>query len=174
MSVLSQKDLKRLLSYDPLTGVFTWLHRPDDGTRVTRWHNTRYARKRAGSIDGNGYRGIVIFGVQHYEHRLAVVYMTGAFPDDEVDHADGDRASNIWSNLRLATHAQNQKNQKTPINNTTGHKGVYKNRRKWASEIWCDGAKIRLGVFATVEEAAAARTVAETKYFGEFRRELQA
>jgi hypothetical protein len=47
----------------------------------------------------------------------------------EVDHKDLDGHNNRWANLRLATHSQNMGNQKKRATNTSGHKGVYFNKK---------------------------------------------
>ena len=59
------------------------------------------------------------------------------------------------------------KNIKTPINNTSGHKGVNKIKRsgRWRAYIFYKGKQIHLGVFQNIEEAIEARKAAEEKYF---------
>jgi hypothetical protein len=59
------------------------------------------------------------------------------------------------------------KSDKPQSNNTSGVKGVSydKNRGLWAAEIKIRGKKHFLGRFAKLEDAAAARKLAEEKYF---------
>ena len=103
---ISQAELKARLSYDPETGIFIWLPRDrvhfktDNAWR--RW-NTRHAGKPAGHIDSQGYCNINI-GYRIYKaHRLAWLYMTGAFPDGLVVHKNGLHDENQWANLQLKT-----------------------------------------------------------------------
>lgn len=76
--------------------------------------------------------------------------MTGEPPCDRVDHEDGVRNHNWWSNLRIANNQQNGANSKRKKNNTSGYKGVYwsKQRQKWAAKINVSGRQIHLGFHA--------------------------
>ena len=89
-----------------------------------------------------------------------------------VDHIDCDPLNNRRSNLRLATLAENNRNQRTAKNNTSGYKGVSfdKARGKWRAAIAHDGQRYRLGSFVTVEEAREAYLTASAKLHGEFGR----
>ena len=98
--IITQKELKSLLHYNPETGVFTWIK------RVSRRVNIGDI---AGTID-NGYLRIMIKGKSYRLHRLAFLYMEGEHPIHQVDHKDRLRNNNKWSNLRHATQVQNQHN----------------------------------------------------------------
>lgn len=85
-----------------------------------------------------------------------------------VDHINGNPLDNRRSNLRVATHAQNMANRKSHKNNTSGFRGVYRAKNRYRAEIKHQGKKIRLGSFATAEEAGAAYSCAAKELFGEF------
>lgn len=163
---LTQERLKEVLHYNPDTGVFTRLLR------------NRHARKFGavgtvlGSLKASGYIFIDIDGCRYRAHRLAWLYMTGAFPDFQIDHENNNRSANWWSNLRPATNQQNQANSRCSSNNKTGFKGVYwsKSHGKYAAKINPDRRQIHLGVFESPEDAHEAYAVAAKKYFGEFGR----
>jgi len=66
---------------------------------------------------------------------------------DQVDHANGDKADNRWSNLRPANDTQNRANQGKLRNNTSGYKGVtyYRPNGSWQAQIGFHGKNIYLG-----------------------------
>lgn len=159
--------VEKLLAYDPDSGVFRWrVDRlgGDGGVRV-------YAGSIAGYIDSStGYRKIGIDRKIYYAHRLAVLLMTGRWPQHQVDHENGDRSNLRWENLRPATKAQNMRNKREISNNTSGMRGVHLHRQtgKFQTYITVNKHRVALGFFPTFEEAVAARLAAEAKLFGEF------
>lgn len=163
--------LRELLDYDPETGEFRWRERPLSDfkdQRTTNWWNSKNAGNVAGYITKDeGYRVIGIDAVYYKAHRLAWLGMTGELPD-EVDHINGDRADNRWSNLRRASRAENRQNLKVYKSNTSGVAGVYvcKDRRALAFRpyISVDGKRIWLPRCSSLEEAVAARDAAKAKY----------
>lgn len=90
----------------------------------------------------------------------------------EIDHIDGDGLNNRRSNLRCATTAQNQYNQRLAAHNTSGFKGVswHKRDKAWTANIKFDGRKRFLGYFSTPEDAHAAYCRASAELHGEFGR----
>ena len=62
-------------------------------------------------------------------------------------------------------------NSKLYVNNTSGYKGVYwdKKHEKWLAQITYNKKNIHLGCFDDIEKAIKARADAELKYFGEYR-----
>jgi hypothetical protein len=105
-------------------------------------------------------------------HRLVWLWAHSEWPPDDIDHINGNRDDNRFSNLRLASRTQNNANSQVRRDNTSGVKGVYWNRagRCWQAQIGFQGRVLPLGSFATIEDARNARLAAEQRYFGEFRR----
>lgn len=158
------KEIRRILLYDPRTGMFV--------NKISRGSGAR-----AGTVSGtthrrDGYVHLCIWGRQYKAHRLAWVYMTGRWPRKDVEHKNGIRSSNEWKNLRLANDSENQANAKRRTDNKSGYKGVYfsKSHGKWRATIQVRKKRLRLGVFETVEQAHAAYAAAAKKHFGEFAR----
>jgi hypothetical protein len=176
---ISADVLRQLVDYDADTGVFRWKERtPDmfqDGIKTAAHNCAIWNSKHSGSEAGSpckGYVGIKLFRRPYYAHRLAWLYVTGEWPAGEIDHANGIKSDNRFSNLREATRSQNMGNIRTPAHNTTGVKGVNWHRKnsKWTASIQCAGKSKYLGSFDTKAEAAAAYEQAANDIFGEFKR----
>lgn len=114
-----------------------------------------------GSRSGGSSRSI-------YMHRI----IAGTPSDLEVDHRDGDGLNNRRANLRNDTAQQNRCNQRVNTANTSGVKGVHYDAQtgKWRASIGAQGLTLRLGRFASLEEAASAYAVASADIHGEFGR----
>jgi hypothetical protein len=86
-----------------------------------------------------------------------------------IDHKDGDGLNCRRSNLRSATVAQNQYNQRLSAANTSGFKGVYRvNGKWWRAQIKAGGKMKYVGQFASKIEAARAYDRAARQYWGSF------
>lgn len=166
---LTQDYLCECLHYDPDSGVFTWRHRPRhhfSSERSFRSWNSSYAGRAAGNISKVwGYRMISLCNWPHRAARLAFLYMTGKLPSLFVDHINGIRSDDRWSNLRLVSRAENGQNMARPSDNTSGHTGVSfdRSRGRWRSYIGHNGKRLDLGRFTTIDEAIAARAAAEAR-----------
>jgi hypothetical protein len=91
--------------------------------------------------------------------------MTGEFPD-VIDHKDGNRLNNKWSNLRSVTLKENAQNVRPSKNSSSGVVGVSPyNGTKWRAWITVDYKHIHLGVYETLDLAISARKNAELSYF---------
>jgi len=152
---ITQKELKKLLHYDPYSGVFTHLKK----------RGKRKVGDVAGCEDNNGYIVIWVNGKLYRGHRLAWFYVYGIWPL-EVDHKYHIRNDNRINKLRAATRKENCTNVSLSISNTSGVTGVYwrKEGRKWKSAIGVDGESINLGHYFDKFEAICARKSAENKY----------
>jgi hypothetical protein len=161
---VSQERLKQLLSYSLDTGLFYWL--------------VNKGRARVGDVAGkiNPKDGYLYIGIdnKHYPaHRLAFLYVVGVFPPQEVDHINGLRLDNRYSNLRHATPSQNQHNKGVYSNNTTGFRGVIyiEANDNYSAVIQVKGQKrIRVTGFKTPEEASKKYQELAAQLHGEYRR----
>ena len=138
--MITAERLRGLMTYDPDTGVLAW---SDTGAEA-------------------GYRGVYrqvgIGGRLYYAHRLAWLYMTGEWPEADIDHANGDRLDNRWENIRAANRSENNQNLGQRSDNKSGFKGVWWNRanRNWSSQIQVRGKRYCLGNYPTAEQAYSA------------------
>lgn len=173
MKTLAIEALRALLRHDPETGKLYWLPRDvslfaDTPTRTAEhacnWWNARFAGQEAfTATSGSGGRHGKIFGSLYYAHRVIWALHHGAWPTEDIDHEDGDRAANVIGNLREADHRENMQNKALYRTNKSGHHGVSFHQRKnrWESYITVDGKRKHLGTFTTLEAAIDARRNAE-------------
>lgn len=142
---LTVERLKELLEYNLDTGVFTW--------KVPRGRGMG-AGSIAGSSNKYNYRQIGVDGKLYLAHRLAWLYVHGKWPDNGLDHINGDNQDNRISNLRDVDHVVNSQNQrKASRNSSSGLLGAFKKDSHWISQIQVNGKIVRLGTFLTPEEA---------------------
>jgi hypothetical protein len=71
-------------------------------------------------------------------------------------------------NCRFATRNQQLVNRRIMGNSNQPYKGVGPSGKRWSARITIDGKRIRLGCYATAEEAAKAYDKAAREAFGEF------
>lgn len=166
----SPEVLRQLLRYEPDTGKLFWKERPEHMFPRARdcaaW-NARHRDKEAFTTVGtSGYAEGRVFRVLLRTHRVAMCIVNGEWPPHEVDHINGNPLDNRLSNLRLATRAENGRNQKTPSDSSSGEIGVsfFKRDGSWQARISTGGKNIHLGYFPTKEEAVAARKSGERRF----------
>lgn len=148
-------DLKTVLSYDPITGVFT---------RRKPW-GSKTIGDMPGSISSHGYRQIGVFKSTYAAHLLAWLYVYDEWPTKIIDHINRDKLDNAISNLRLSDYSANAHNTNLRKTNNSGIKGVCFNKnyvsKPWVAYIMLNGKRTHLGMFSSLDEAAEARRKAE-------------
>ena len=155
---ITQAELKTLVDYNPVTGIFT--HKKSyygSGGKVGR---------PAGSLCSKGYVIIRLNKKNYKAHRLAFLYMTGKFPENQVDHINGNKSDNSWENLRAATQSENMCN----IPSKDIVRGVYFNKKtqKWVVSISKNNVRYNIGSFTDLELAELVAIEAKDKYHKEF------
>lgn len=138
-NTLTHSKLLQLVVYDPDTGLFF--------------------RRKSGELmgwDSGYYLRAYVAGKKYYLHRLAWFYVTGSWPELEIDHINGDKFDNRFANLREATRSQNRYNTRVRRDSKSGFKGVeYISRlNNYRAVICIAGVRHRLGHYETAEEAA--------------------
>jgi hypothetical protein len=167
---LTAKELRRRFRYVKSTGLFI------RKIAVTGWNGG--VQDPVGSIAGclsksDGYVYTAVEGRQYLVHRLAVLYVTGEWPKNEVDHRNGIRHDNRYSNLRQVTVNQNRQNSLGQRKRKGPYPGVYeveraKTANKFVAQIKKDGKVHYLGTFDSDSDARKARVKAEVRMFGAY------
>ena len=158
MTMVSQKYLKDILSYDPDTGLFHWII---NRTGVT-------IGMQAGSINKQGYVRIEVDGKSYAAHRLAWLYVYGYMPSkvEYIDHIDRTKDNNQIDNLRIANHSENKLNSGLPKNNKTGYKGVQMHGERFRAQTTINSKRVHLGTFDTALDAYNAYVKAVQSHHG--------
>lgn len=147
-------ELRRLVHYEPMTGVFL---------RKVRVGNSTQVGDVAGSKNNQGYVMMYVGGSIYAAHRLAWLYMTGSWPK-KIDHINGVRDDNRFSNLRAADNAINNQNRRRANgNNKLGLLGVTRCGDKYRATIHAAGKKLHVGLFVSPQEAYSAYLVAKRR-----------
>jgi hypothetical protein len=157
----SISELQDMLRYDPETGLIYW---------IQSTHGRRLYQP-AGTKCKDGYLGICLNGPRIRSHRIAWALYHGEWPENQIDHINGDKSDNRIVNLRKATNSQNGKNLPIKSNNKSGYPGVFFRSNKWRVQIKVDHKSISLGSYSDFDEAVKVKKEAEAKYFGKWRRQ---
>lgn len=161
--------MKTLLDYEPTTGRFTWKPRPPHLFNTVRdcqaW-NTRFAGTEAGAVKSNGYRYLRVLGEDYLAHRVAWLFITGAWPTLDIDHINRRRDDNSAANLRELSNLENHQNMSVYSSNSSGTPGVSwcNTVKRWKARITVRKRRISLGYHDLKKDAIAARLAAELKY----------
>lgn len=152
--MITQKELKEILHYDPETGIFTRKSKPTYNAKIG---------DPVGSVD-HGYLRINVIGKRYYAHRLAWLYMYGEWPNI-IDHIDANKENNRIGNLRNVDFSGNMMNGRISRCNKTGIVGVAwdKFRKKWRVEISANLKANNLGRYDDFFEACCVRRSAENR-----------
>ena len=156
----SIEELRKLLYYEPDTGLFRW--------NVDRRGKAKAGRV-AGSLNPTGYIFILINGRSFCAHRLAWAFYHNRDPGKmEIDHIDQNKSNNKIINLRLANSGQNNANAGPQKRNKLGVKGVSYCNGKFKAQICKNGKNYNFGYYDTIEEASNVYWAAAEEVHGEF------
>ena len=161
---LTVQFLRSILSYDPDTGVFTWI--------AARKGRKDISGQPAGCITPRGYKAVCVRGWVVSQHRLAWFYVHGEWPNGMIDHINGVKTDNRIANLRVVDpQANNQNVVAANARSKSGLRGVSQspNRHgRWEARISAEKRTVFLGVFDTPQLAHAAYLEAKRKMHAGF------
>lgn len=137
-----KEEILEAYEYDRDTGEFSWA-----GLK------TKFKRK-PGNLATNGYLRLRLRGRYFPAHHLVWALETGSLPDAQIDHIDGDRINNRFSNLREVTPMENSQNQRRAHKiSKSGLLGAHPYGDTWRAQIRINKKTVHLGTFKTPEEA---------------------
>jgi hypothetical protein len=170
--------LDECFHYYPETGHMAWKRRPmghfSNENKYLAFNGARTG-KPAGCVHFQKGKAacvqIRLDGHLYRAHRLIFRMMGVEIPEGMMgDHENRNPIDNRWSNLRIATRTENNRNGGKRRNNTSGFPGVQpsKTKGKFVAFITVDLKALYLGTFLTKEDAVMARRSAEQRYFKEY------
>lgn len=147
--LLQHNELIKMLYYDKDSGIFTWI--------VNRGKTTKVG-DIAGTLTKRKYIRIKINSIGYLAHRLAWFYVTGSWPENQIDHKDTIKYHNWFDNLRNVTNTQNKQNQQTAQSNNNSESNMCgvtyrKDNKKWRVCLRIDRKLLHFGHFNTQLEA---------------------
>ena len=147
--------VRELLSSDCQTGILTWEpRRAPCGS-----FNGRYAGNEAFTcVERKGYKTGCILGYHMKAHRIAWALHYDEWPEDQIDHINGNPSDNRIENLRIVNNKKNCRNQSTPKNNTSGYIGVTWSKQMglWQAKYKVNYKNIHVGYFNNPQDASTA------------------
>jgi hypothetical protein len=143
-----EDKIKEYIMYNAETGELSW--------------KRSYREKRKGEVIANKCRGYIRFSFMrkvYQGHRVAWLLQFGKWPDQVIDHIDGNTSNNRILNLRDVSLKENfQGFRKLSPRNKTGVTGVTWSEKKkcYTATKTMNGIPKFLGCFDSIGEAAEA------------------
>lgn len=171
--------LRRLVEYRPETGELVWLPRIPEMFKAGRfsalhacrvWNTKNAGRPAFANKRKDGYFSGTLLGELHLAHRVAWAIHFQVSDFGLIGHLDDNGLNNRIQNLFSAereTFSQNCLRRKDSSSGVTGvHWHVNKRwgTPRWVARIQVGNKRIRLGSYDRLEDAAAARRLAEIQY----------
>ena len=158
--MLTQFEVRNLFDYNSESGALS--------RKVAR-SNFVSVGDQPGWIENTGYRRIHISGKSYLAHKVIWLWVTGVWPEFDIEHIDRCRSNNTWNNLRAASRASNMANGSVR-KSQTGKTGAYANKSGYMSKIKVGNDQVYIGQFKTADEAEAAFIKKHKEIHGEFSR----
>ena len=141
-----------MISFDRVNEILTY----NAASGEIRWRRSGKGRPAdliAGRKTKNRYAIVVIEGQNYLAHRLVWFLHYGVFPENQIDHINGDCYDNRIENLREATASENCRNWEMHREGKLFGAHWLKRLGKWQSSVRVGKKQKYLGVFASEIEA---------------------
>lgn len=153
---ISAELVRELFDYDRENGFLLWRTLPGQYS-----NKVGCGRAKVGSRAGNYsslYGSVSIEGKRYMVHRIIFTYCHGYYPENYVDHIDGNPENNRIENLREVSQSCNMRNVGLRNDNVSGVSGVNKTKDgRYRARININGKETWLGKFNSMIEAVRAR-----------------
>jgi hypothetical protein len=154
------------LDVDIESGVCRWV----DATKHHRNLIGEIAGGVRGGRSGKAYWVIKLDGTPYKRAQIVLTVSTGVWPNETVDHINGNSLDDRSVNLRHATWTQNAWNHKKRAKRSDLPMGVRvpPNSKGFQARVACNKKTYHLGVYSTPELAHEAYRAKRLELFGEF------
>lgn len=121
----------------------------------------------AGGVGSRGYLVVKLLGRLFLVHHMVWYLTHGQWPEQPLDHIDGDKLNNTPDNLRLSDGSHNGKAYAKTYG-AVGYRGAsfHKSSGKYQARAVANGKLVHIGYYDTAEEAAIARDLKCYKELG--------
>tara|TARA_R110002051_G_scaffold296571_1_gene362693 strand:- start:233 stop:808 length:576 start_codon:yes stop_codon:yes gene_type:complete len=132
----------------------------------TKYHCGPEVGEPVGSLQSHGYLRLTVLDRDLLVHHAVWFLAHDRWPEQPLDHVDGNRINNSPENLREVSQSQNQKAY-GKTRGAVGYRGVdfFKSQSKYRARASINGKHKHAGYYDTPEEAAIARDLKAYKDF---------
>ena len=106
--------------------------------------------------DSNKYRNVYVAGRVFYVHHIVWLLTYNKWPEQPLDHIDGNKYNNTPENLRLLNSKENSRSYAKNYGSTC-YRGVQEVRGRYVARVNVGGVITQIGTYGTPEEAAVVR-----------------
>ena len=133
----------------------------------TKYPNSPEVGEPVRNVGGKGYLQAKVLGRNIRAHHIVWFLTHNRWPEQTLDHIDGNKLNNSPDNLRQVSSSQNKKAYANTYG-AVGYRGVSfrKAGGKYSAGASVDGKDVHIGYYDTAKEAAVARDLKCYKEFG--------